>query len=116
MTGPRTGPRLARLELAGILFPPDAKPGCDSRFWYDELRFLPIVEISPNLLSGISILAAYVIFGGSYLVFALGKFPGLKIDRPAAAIIGAVAMVAFRIVPAQGTLRVIDFPTIVLLF
>jgi len=74
------------------------------------------VEISPNLLSGISILAAYVIFGGSYLVFALGKFPGLKIDRPAAAIIGAVAMVAFRIVPVQGTLRVIDFPTIVLLF
>jgi len=74
------------------------------------------VEISPNLLSGISVLAAYFIFGASYLVFALGKFPGLKIDRPAAAIIGAVAMVAFRIVPVQGTLRVIDFPTIVLLF
>ena len=74
------------------------------------------MEISPNLLSGISVLAAYFIFGASYLVFALGKFPGLKIDRPAAAIIGAVAMVAFRIVPVQGTLRVIDFPTIVLLF
>ncbi len=74
------------------------------------------MEISPNLFSGISILAAYIIFGASYLVFALGKFPGLKIDRPAAAIIGAVAMVAFRIVPAQAALRVIDFPTIVLLF
>ena len=74
------------------------------------------MEISPNLLSGISSLATYVIFGASYLVFALGKFPGLKIDRPAAAIIGAVAMVAFRIVPAQGALRMIDFPTIVLLF
>jgi len=74
------------------------------------------VEISPKLLSDISILAAYVIFGASYLVFALGKFPGLKIDRPAAAIVGAVAMVAFRIVPTQGALRVIDFPTIVLLF
>lgn len=74
------------------------------------------MEISPNLLSDISILAAYVIFGASYLVFALGKFPGLKIDRPAAAIVGAVAMVAFRVVPTQGALRVIDFPTIVLLF
>ncbi|HKT70170.1 MAG TPA: anion transporter, partial [Terriglobales bacterium] len=35
---------------------------------------------------------------------------------PAAAIIGAVAMVAFRIVPPHGALREIDFPTIVLLF
>ncbi len=60
--------------------------------------------------------AAYVIFSASYLVFALGKFPGLKIDRPAAAIIGAVAMVAFGILPPRGALRLIDFPTIVLLF
>ena len=67
-------------------------------------------------LSDATIIAAYVIFSASYLVFALGKFPGLKIDRPAAAIVGAVAMVAFRIVPARGALRVIDFPTIVLLF
>jgi Na+/H+ antiporter NhaD/arsenite permease-like protein len=63
-----------------------------------------------------SLIAAYFIFGASYLVFAIGKFPGLKIDRPAAAIIGAVAMVAFRLVPARDALRMIDFPTIVLLF
>ena len=31
---------------------------------------------------------AYVIFLASYLVFSIGKFPGLKVDRPAAAIIG----------------------------
>jgi Na+/H+ antiporter NhaD/arsenite permease-like protein len=60
--------------------------------------------------------AAYLIFFGSYLVFALGKFPGMKIDRPGAAIIGAVLMVAFRIVPAGDALRYIDFPTLVLLF
>src|SRR5580692_7242217 len=42
--------------------------------------------------------AAYIIFLSSYLVFAIGKFPGLKIDRPGAAIIGAVAMIAFRVV------------------
>jgi Na+/H+ antiporter NhaD/arsenite permease-like protein len=50
------------------------------------------------------------------LVFALGKFPGLKIDRPGAAIIGAVGMVAFRIVSPADALRFIDFPTLVLLF
>src|SRR5207247_8154188 len=74
------------------------------------------MQISPNVFSDASTIAAYAIFSASYLVFALGKFPGLKIDRPAAAIIGAVAMVAFRIVPASGALRLIDFPTIVLLF
>lgn len=62
------------------------------------------------------ITAAWVIFLASYLVFALGKFPGLKIDRPGMAIIGAVLMVAFRIVPASEALRFIDFGTIVLLF
>jgi Na+/H+ antiporter NhaD/arsenite permease-like protein len=61
-------------------------------------------------------IAAYVIFIASYLVFALGKFPGFKIDRPGAAIIGAVAMVAFRIVPPHEALHFIDFSTIVLLF
>jgi Na+/H+ antiporter NhaD/arsenite permease-like protein len=73
-------------------------------------------QLSPTFLSDANVAAAYVIFLASYLVFALGKFPGLKIDRPAAAIIGAVAMVAFRIVPARGALGMIDFPTIVLLF
>jgi Na+/H+ antiporter NhaD/arsenite permease-like protein len=61
-------------------------------------------------------LAAYVIFFGSYVVFALGKFPWTKIDRPGAAIIGAVLMVAFRIVGAKEALASIDFATVVLLF
>lgn len=73
-------------------------------------------QLPSGFLPGASILAAYVIFSASYLVFALGKFPGLKIDRPAAAIVGAVAMVAFGIMPPRGALRLIDFPTIVLLF
>src|SRR5256712_1976266 len=72
--------------------------------------------ISPALLSDARILAAYLIFLGSYVVFALGKFPWMKIDRPGAAIIGAVLMVAFRIVGAAEALASIDFATIVLLF
>src|SRR5262249_2859740 len=73
-------------------------------------------QIPASFLSDASIAAAYAIFATSYIVFALGKFPGLKIDRPAAAIIGAVAMVAFRLVPARTALGTINFPTIVLLF
>lgn len=70
----------------------------------------------PKVLPDAHIVAAYVIFATGYFVFAIGKIPGLKIDRPAAAIIGAVAMVAFRVVPAYDALRLIDFSTIVLLF
>lgn len=72
--------------------------------------------IPPVLLSEARVFAAYLIFAGSYFVFALGKFPWMKIDRPGAAIIGAVLMVAFRIVGAQEALASIDFGTIVLLF
>jgi Na+/H+ antiporter NhaD/arsenite permease-like protein len=72
------------------------------------LRGLPFANVN--------VVAAYSIFIASYLVFALGKFPGLKIDRPGAAIIGGVAMVAFRIVPPGEAIHFIDFPTLVLLF
>ncbi|HUA14137.1 MAG TPA: anion transporter [Verrucomicrobiae bacterium] len=72
--------------------------------------------LPPAAVSDVRSVAAYVIFLASYLVFALGKFPGLKIDRPAAAIIGAVGMVAFRVVRPADALRFIDFPTLVLLF
>ena len=78
---------------------------------------LPAMHVLPAAaLSDARILAAYIIFLASYLVFALGKFPGLKIDRPGAAIIGAVAIVGFRIVRPAEALRFIDFGTIVLLF
>jgi Na+/H+ antiporter NhaD/arsenite permease-like protein len=72
--------------------------------------------VSSELLSDARVLAAYLIFFGAYAVFAVGKFPGMKIDRPGAAIIGAVLMVAFRVVDAAGALASIDFATIVLLF
>ena len=62
------------------------------------------------------IATAFAIFAVSYVVFALGKLPGLKIDRPGMAIIGAVLMVAFGIVGADEALRFIDFSTLVLLF
>jgi Na+/H+ antiporter NhaD/arsenite permease-like protein len=71
---------------------------------------------SPAALSDVRILAAYIIFVASYVVFALGKFPGLKIDRTGAAIIGAVGMVAFRIVQPSDAIQHVNFQTVVLLF
>jgi Na+/H+ antiporter NhaD/arsenite permease-like protein len=70
----------------------------------------------PHTVADLKLFAAYAVFLGSYLVFALGKFPGMKIDRPGAGVIGAVLMVAFRIVQPGDALRHIDFSTIVLLF
>jgi Na+/H+ antiporter NhaD/arsenite permease-like protein len=72
--------------------------------------------LTPVAVPDFRIAVAYAIFLASYVVFALGKFPGLKIDRTGAAIIGAVGMVAFRIVQPSDALRHIDFQTVVLLF
>lgn len=79
-------------------------------------RYHRRLPLSPAALSEVTRLAAYAIFFCSYVVFALGKFPGMKIDRPGAAIIGAVLMVAFRAVRPADALHFIDFGTIVLLF
>src|ERR1700740_3668367 len=75
-----------------------------------------MAALSPAALSDVRILAAYIIFLSSYVVFALGKFPGLKIDRTGATIIGAVGMVAFRVGRPADALKHVDFQTVVLLF
>jgi Na+/H+ antiporter NhaD/arsenite permease-like protein len=72
--------------------------------------------LDAHLLSDARVLAGFLIFFGSYVVFALGKFPWMKIDRPGAAIIGAVLMVAFRVLSARDALASIDLATVVLLF
>ncbi|MFB3923742.1 MAG: SLC13 family permease [Terriglobia bacterium] len=75
-----------------------------------------IPHVPAQALSDLKVFGAYAVFLGSYVVFALGKFPGMKIDRPGAGIIGAVLMVAFRIILPADALRYVDFSTIVLLF
>ena len=77
----------------------------DNIFW--------MLLIPSTALPDARLAAAYVIFLASYLVFAIGKFPGLKIDRPGAAIIGAVAMFAFRVLRPSDALHFIDFSTLV---
>ena len=67
-------------------------------------------------MSELGTLTTYIVFVASYVVFALGKFPGMKIDRPGAAIIGAVLMFMTGAVRVENSLRLIHFGTIVLLF
>ncbi|MFP5207237.1 MAG: SLC13 family permease [Acidobacteriota bacterium] len=79
------------------------------------LLFAPL-PVPSDPLAHWQIAAGYLVFAISYAVFALGKFPGLKIDRPGMAIIGAVLMVAFGVVSARQALHFVDFGTLVLLF
>lgn len=58
---------------------------------------------------------AYVIFAATYVVLAIGRFPGLRVDRTGAAIIGASFMVASGVLPFEDALYAVDWATIVLL-
>jgi len=60
--------------------------------------------------------SALIIFAATYLVLVTGEVPGFRIYRTSAAFIGAVCMVVFEVLPPDQLLRVIDFPTLVLLF
>ncbi|WP_316977112.1 SLC13 family permease [Shumkonia mesophila] len=51
-----------------------------------------------------------------YLGMALGRWPGLAIDRTGVAIIGAIVLVVSGAVHGQAAFRFIDFPTIAVLF
>jgi Na+/H+ antiporter NhaD/arsenite permease-like protein len=59
--------------------------------------------------------AATLIFAATYLVLAIGRFPGLRIDRAGAAIVGASLMVAAGVLRFDEALRAVDWTTIVLL-
>ena len=59
---------------------------------------------------------AWAIFLVSYLVFAVGRLPGTKIDRTAMAVIGAVLMFVLRVLRPAQAIASIDFATLVLLF
>jgi len=59
--------------------------------------------------------AALVIFAGTYLVIAVGKLPGYRLDRAGAALLGAALMVGLGVLPLEAVYRAIDFDTITLL-
>ncbi len=61
-------------------------------------------------------LTAFLIFSGTYLVIAIGRLPGFRVDRTGAAIVGAALMVAFNILTVDEAWRAIHHETILLLF
>ena len=61
-------------------------------------------------------MAAIVIFVLTYVVLAIGRLPGFRVDRTGAAIIGASFMVAVNALSLDAAYRAINLDTIILLF
>jgi Na+/H+ antiporter NhaD/arsenite permease-like protein len=59
--------------------------------------------------------AAGVVFVGSYLALAIGRIPGLNIDRAGIALVGASLMVASGALPLEDAYKAVDLDTITLL-
>ena len=57
-----------------------------------------------------------IIFAATYLGMALGRIPGLKIDRTGIALFALVALLASEAVPLPSLGRAVDMPTLLLLF
>ena len=58
---------------------------------------------------------ALVIFAATYVVIAIGRLPGLRLDRAGAALVGASLMVASGSLSLEEAYRAIDLDTIALL-
>src|SRR5947208_9570541 len=59
--------------------------------------------------------AAIAIFAMTYLVVAIGRLPGFRLDRAGAALVGASLMVAAGALPLEEVPKAIDFDTVILL-
>ena len=56
-----------------------------------------------------------VIFAITYLLIAVQRLPGIQLNRPAASLLGAVAMVAFGVLSLDEAYRAVDFDVLVFL-
>jgi Na+/H+ antiporter NhaD/arsenite permease-like protein len=72
-------------------------------------------SISAEFAGDIRTIAAAVIFAASYLALAIGKVPGLGIDRAGVALVGASLMVASGTLSPDDAYKAIDLDTITLL-
>jgi len=62
------------------------------------------------------VLTAILIFAATYLVLAIGRLPGFRVDRTGAAIIGASLMLAANVLTVEEAYASINYDTIILLF
>src|SRR5205085_10174100 len=70
----------------------------------------------PRFMPESKLLASILVFAGTYLVLALGRIPGLRLDRTGAAIVGASLMLAFGVLTVEEAYAAIDYDTLILLF
>ena len=61
-------------------------------------------------------LTTLLIFAGTYLVLAIGRLPGFRVDRTGAAIIGASLMLAANSLTVEEAYAAVNYDTIMLLF
>ncbi len=80
------------------------------------MNFATMTQATGHTLPYWQLISAWVIFLASYLVFAIGRLPGTRIDRPAMAVIGATLMFVFGVLTPKQAIASIDFVTLVLLF
>ena len=73
--------------------------------------FLPASAVGEDTAK----IAAAGVFAGCYLALAIGKVPGLSIDRAGIALVGACLMVAAGILTPEEAYQAIDLDTITLL-
>lgn len=62
-----------------------------------------------------TLISAVAIFAATYLVIAIGKLPGYRLDRAGAALLGASLMIGLGVLPLEQAYQAIDFNTITLL-
>jgi Na+/H+ antiporter NhaD/arsenite permease-like protein len=70
---------------------------------------------SSRWLSWMPTIVAVVIFVVTYFAVAIGRLPGLRVDRAGAVFVGAGLMIAVGVLPLKSAYAAIDFNTIVLL-
>src|ERR1700675_3345028 len=77
--------------------------------------------LAPSMLPGTlagrdaQSVAAAAIFAASYLALAVGRVPGLAIDRAGVALVGACLMVACGALPLEDAYKAVDLDTLTLL-
>ena len=101
----RRWPKVVGVAAAGVVVVLALIAGMASR--------LP--PISATFADDIRKIAAAIIFASSYLALALGKIPGLSIDRAGVALVGASLMVASGTLSPAEAYQAIDLDTITLL-
>jgi Na+/H+ antiporter NhaD/arsenite permease-like protein len=75
----------------------------------------PALLGQPNVERDFGWIAAATIFASSYVTLAIGRIPGLALDRAGIALVGAALMVACGALPLDEAYRAVDLDTLTLL-